>query len=53
MSDAYQKELHKFDSERVLVAWDGLIAKQQAALENMAVPAMFVTETKTDREVFL
>jgi hypothetical protein len=51
MSDAYRKELNKFDTERVLVAWDSLVAKQQAALENMAVPAMFVTSSKADREV--
>jgi len=50
MSDAYRKELNKFDTERVLVAWDSLVAKQQAALENMAVPAMFVTSSKADRE---
>ena len=51
MSDAYRKELRKFDTERVLVAWDALVAKQQTSLENMAVPAMFVTDTKADREV--
>jgi len=50
MSDAYRKEIRKFDAERVLVAWDGLVAKQQAALENFRVPAMFVTSAKADRE---
>lgn len=51
MSDAYRKEMQKFDAERVLVAWDGLVAKQQAALENLRVPTMFVTSAKVDREV--
>lgn len=51
LSDAYKKELKKFDAERVLVAWDGLVAKQQTALENLQVPAMFKTDTSTDREV--
>lgn len=51
LSDAYKKELKKFDTERVLVAWDGLVAKQQSALENLRVPAMFKTDISTDREV--
>ncbi|KAF7980885.1 hypothetical protein HWV62_36057 [Athelia sp. TMB] len=51
LSDAYRHELAKFDKERVLVAWDGLTAKQQAALEKMGVPTMFVTDVKTHREV--
>lgn len=51
LSDAYKKELKKFDVERVLVAWDGLVAKQQAALENLRVPTMFKTDISTDREV--
>lgn len=51
MTDAYSKEMRKFDAERVLVAWDGLVAKQQAALENLWVPTMFVTSAKANREV--
>lgn len=51
LSDAYRRELAKFDTERVLVAWDGLIAKQQIALEKMQVPTMFITDVKADREV--
>ena len=51
LSDAYEKELKRFDVERVLVAWDGLVAKQQAALENLQVPTMFKTDISTDREV--
>jgi hypothetical protein len=51
ISEAYRKEMNKFDTERVLIAWDGLVMKQQAALENMRVPNMFVTDIGTDREV--
>lgn len=51
LSDAYHNELAKFDKERVLVAWDGLIAKQQAALEKMQVPTMHVTDVKAHRQV--
>ncbi|KZP02217.1 hypothetical protein FIBSPDRAFT_880490, partial [Athelia psychrophila] len=50
LSDAYHNELAKFDKERVLVAWDGLIAKQQAALEKMQVPTMHVTDVKAHRQ---
>lgn len=51
MSDAYKKEMHTFDTERVMIAWDGLVVKQQAALEKLQVPTMFMTSVKTDREV--
>lgn len=51
MADAYKKDLHRFDAERVLVAWDGLVVKQQAALENLRVPTMFVTSDKANRQV--
>lgn len=51
MSTAFKRELAKFDSERVLLAWDGLLTKQQIALESLGVPTMFSTTTKTDREV--
>lgn len=51
LSDAYRNELAKFDRGRVLVAWDGLIAKQQASLEKMQVPTMHVTDLKAHREV--
>ncbi|KDQ64990.1 hypothetical protein JAAARDRAFT_245000 [Jaapia argillacea MUCL 33604] len=53
MAEAFRKELRKFDSERVLTAWDGLVAKQQAALEGLGVPAMYITDAHTDREVSL
>ncbi|EJD54092.1 hypothetical protein AURDEDRAFT_180435 [Auricularia subglabra TFB-10046 SS5] len=46
----FEKELLKFDKEQVLKAWDALVAKQQAELEKLGVPTMFVTEVQADRE---
>jgi len=51
MADKFRIELHKFDVERVLFAWDGLIAKQQTALFALGVPTMFVTAVNPDRTV--
>ncbi|KAH9918146.1 uncharacterized protein B0H18DRAFT_1086887 [Fomitopsis serialis] len=51
MSDAFRQELRKFDAQRVLPAWDGLVAKQQAKLEALGVPAMFSTTSGADRQV--
>lgn len=51
MSTSFRKELYKFDVERVLVAWDGMMAKQQMALEVLAVPGMFVSSSSSDVEV--
>jgi hypothetical protein len=51
LSDACKKELRRFDSERVLVAWDGLITQQQEHLARLGVPTMFVTDVVADREV--
>jgi hypothetical protein len=50
ISDAFKKELLKFDLERVLPAWDGLISKQQASLEARGVPMMFPTSSQTHQE---
>ncbi|KAH9049262.1 hypothetical protein EDB83DRAFT_2226946, partial [Lactarius deliciosus] len=50
MSDAFQKELRKFDAERVLPAWGGLVRGQQARLEALKVPTMFVTNGQSDME---
>ncbi|KAI0829354.1 hypothetical protein BC628DRAFT_1337346 [Trametes gibbosa] len=50
LSDSFRAELLRFDRERVLPAWDGLLAKQQAALEALGVPAMFPTTQAADRE---
>ena len=51
LQDAYQRELQKFDTERVLSAWDGLLAQQQAKLEALRVPSMFVSSDRKDLEV--
>jgi len=50
MNQAFEVELRKFDSERVLPAWDSLISSQQAALASHRVPTMFPTTSVTDRE---
>ena len=51
LNDAYKKELRKFDMERALPAFDGLIAKQQAALAHLNVPTMCVSDDMDLREV--
>lgn len=51
LSQAYERELKKFDAERVLPAWDGLVTSQQAALAQLRIPTMFPTAVKSDREV--
>lgn len=51
MSDNFLKELRKFDVERVLPAWDALVQGQQARLEALKVPTMFVTSETGDVEV--
>ena len=38
LTQAYKKDLHMFDTQRVIVAWDGSIPKQQAVLELLGVP---------------
>ncbi|KAJ7087242.1 hypothetical protein B0H15DRAFT_843175 [Mycena belliarum] len=50
LSQAYEKDLRRFDAERVLPAWDGLVTSQQAALAKLRVPTMFPTAVKNDRE---
>ncbi|KAJ3535419.1 hypothetical protein NMY22_g6503 [Coprinellus aureogranulatus] len=51
LQDAYQKEIRKFDKERVLPAWDGLMARQQGRLGSLGVPNMFVTSDPQHTEV--
>lgn len=48
---AFKKDLEKFDQEHILLAWDGLISKQQVTLAQHGVPTMFTTNENTDREV--
>ncbi|KAF9468856.1 hypothetical protein BDZ94DRAFT_1244758 [Collybia nuda] len=47
---AFKKDLEKFDRESVLLAWDGLISKQQVTLAQHGVPTMFTTNQGKDRE---
>lgn len=51
MNDAYHGDLRRFDKERVVLAWDALIQKQQAALETLGVPTMFATTSQADCQV--
>lgn len=51
MTEAFERELRKFDIERVLPAWDSLITSQQAALVSHDVPTMFPTTSVNNREV--
>jgi hypothetical protein len=51
ITDAFKKELLRFDRERVLPAWDGLVTRQQNELIQLDVPLMFVTNETEDREV--
>jgi hypothetical protein len=51
LADAHKKELHKFDNERALPAWDSLMSQQQLKLQRLQVPAMHVTSDSSEREV--
>ncbi|TFY60271.1 hypothetical protein EVG20_g7480 [Dentipellis fragilis] len=50
LSDGFRRELKKFDAERAIPAWDGLIGKQQTVLEALGVPSMFPTSSRAERE---
>lgn len=45
-NDAFRRATQKFDTERMLLAWDALMEKQQTALEALGVPTMFRTSSK-------
>lgn len=51
LAETFRRELRQFDRDRVLPAWDSLVAKQQAMLQSLEVPTMFPTATPADREV--
>ena len=53
ITDAFKKEIRKFDHERVIPAWDGLVARQQTELAQAHVPTMFVTGEAENLEVSL
>lgn len=47
---SFIEDLRKFDLERILPAWDSLVASQQRALEEIGVPGIFPTKNKMERE---
>lgn len=51
ITDAFEKDIRRFDLERVIPAWDGLVARQQAELTQAHVPTMFVTGEAENLEV--
>ena len=51
MKQNFEKELARFDRERVQTAWNGLITHQQRALERLGVPSLFMTDEIPDIEV--
>ena len=53
MTRAFERELEKFDRERVQPAWDSLVFRQQKAMESLGVPLMFVTDNPPERQVRL
>lgn len=53
ITDAFKKEILRFDRERALPAWDGLVTRQQNELTQFNVPLMFVSTEPEDREVIL
>ncbi|KAF8165104.1 hypothetical protein B0H34DRAFT_223031 [Crassisporium funariophilum] len=50
VTDAFKKEISRFDHDRVIPAWDGLLSRQQQELEHINVPRMFVTNEVQTRE---
>jgi hypothetical protein len=50
IADSFKKDLYKFDHEKVLPMWDGLIARQQTQLAEFSIPTMFVSSEKNDRQ---
>ncbi|KAF8974712.1 hypothetical protein BDZ97DRAFT_45472 [Flammula alnicola] len=50
VTDAFKKEIYRFDHERVIPAWDGLVSRQQNELAQIGVPTMFGTSDVQDRE---
>ena len=53
LTDAFKKEMDKFDRDRVIPAWDRLVSRQQMELAHSHVPTMFVTNQAEDRQVRL
>jgi hypothetical protein len=53
LTEAFKKEMDKFDQDRVIPAWDGLVSRQQMELAHSHVPTMFVSNQAEDRQVRL
>lgn len=51
LTEAFKKEIDKFDRDRVIPAWDGLLSRQQMELAHSRVPTMFVSNQGEDRQV--
>ena len=51
LTEAFKKEIDKFDRDRVIPAWDGLVSRQQMELAHSRVPTMFVSNQIEDRQV--
>ena len=51
LTEAFKKEIDKFDRDRVIPAWDGLVSRQQMELAHSRVPTMFVSHQAEDRQV--
>ncbi|EIW82463.1 hypothetical protein CONPUDRAFT_136957 [Coniophora puteana RWD-64-598 SS2] len=50
LNSAYRMELKRFEEERIVNAWDSLVAEQQFTLEAAGVPTIFGTDSKTELE---
>ncbi|KAF8803746.1 hypothetical protein BYT27DRAFT_7109273 [Phlegmacium glaucopus] len=50
LTEAFKKEIDKFDRDRVIPAWDGLVSRQQMELAHSRVPTMFVSNQGEDRQ---
>ena len=51
LTEAFKKEIDKFDRDRVIPAWDGLVSRQQMELARSRVPTMFVSNQAEDQQV--
>ena len=51
LTEAFKKEIDKFDRDRVIPAWDGLVSRQQMDLAHNRVPTMFISNQAEDRQV--
>lgn len=53
LNHGYADELRKFNQNRVVPAWGGLVAQQQSRLRELQVPGMVMTSSPAEREVRL